>query len=79
MSRVVPLIALGFGLITAGAFWMFIDQSLPYLDRFVINDEYFQLINLGWDAMPLIVLLCGILSLISAGVLASREHMVVDN
>lgn len=73
MNKLIPLIAFGLGLIIAGAFFTFYDDVLPELDEFLIEDEYYTLMKMGWDAFPGIIMLVGIISLIAAGVSASKN------
>lgn len=72
MSKIVPLIAFGFGLIGVGAFWSLYNDCLSYFDFLVINDVYYELMAQGWKVMPIIFVLVGIMCLISAGVSATR-------
>lgn len=75
MNKAAPLIALGLGLITVGAFWSLYNDSLSYFDSFIIENEFTTLFELGWDSIPIIFLLVGIMCLIAAGISASgSEH-----
>lgn len=79
MSKVVPLLMFGFGLVGIGMFWSLFDGLRYTIEQFVITDEYYVLMELGWDAIPLIALVCGLLCLISAGIVATRERYVDVN
>ena len=75
MNKVMPLVALGLGLIVVGAFWSLYNDSLTYFDDFIIEDEFTVLFRLGWKVIPIIFLLIGIMCLIAAGVSSSQsEH-----
>lgn len=74
MSKAIPIMFLGLGLVVAGAFWMLMDTSRVYLSDYVINDDYWLLMELGWDVMPTIVLLCGVFCLIAAGISSTRDR-----
>lgn len=75
MSKILPLFALGFGLITFGGFWYLFDGLRSYFDSFLISgDVYYELIYLGFRAMPVIVVVMGIFCLIAAGVRTTREY-----
>ena len=68
MSKVLPLIGIGLGLITIGGFFSLFDGSLSYFRDYVLRNDYYNLMKLGWDAMPVIALIVGIFCLVAAGV-----------
>lgn len=74
MNKVMPLVALGLGLIVVGAFWSLYNDSLSYFDNFIIDDEFNTLFELAWDSIPIIFLLIGVMCLIAAGVSASGSE-----
>ena len=79
MSKLLPLLALGFGLITFGGFWYLFDGVRSYFESFLITgDVYCELQYLGFRAMPVIVVVIGIFCLIAAGVMATRDYSEVD-
>jgi len=78
LSKVVPLIMFGMGLIGAGAFWSVFNGVRYYFNPFEIEDSYFLLMELGWNAMPVIVILGGIMCLIAAAFSAARYRRVEE-
>jgi hypothetical protein len=75
LSKVIPLIGLGLGLIVIGAFWSLFDGSLSYFSDYVLRNDYYNLMKLGWDAMPVIVVIIGIFCLIAAGVAYKTQYV----
>lgn len=75
MNKIVPLIAFGIGLMVAGAFFTFFDDTLPEFDEFLIEDEYYTLMKMIWNGFPGIIMIVGLICLIAAGVSASKNTM----
>ena len=67
MGKVMPIAMIGFGLFAGGIYYHLWQDSIKYIDRFIINDDYYSLIRFGWDAIPIVILIVGILWLIWQG------------
>jgi len=74
LSKILALISFGVTLIGFGAFWSVFDGVREYFDSFLIpGDPYYTLMYFGFRAMPVIVILIGIMCLIAAGIAASSS------
>jgi len=78
LSRVIPLIAFGLTIVVGGLYWALWDGSRSFIDQFVVNDVYYQLMIWVWGAIPAILIIVGILCLIAAGVSVSGNRMGVE-
>ena len=74
MSKIIPLISFGMGLIGIGAFWTTFDECRVFFRNIIVYDEYHTLMEFGFDVMPIIAIIMGIFCLISAGVMARTKY-----
>lgn len=65
MSEVNSFIALGIGLIIIGITWMVFDATLDDIkDDYWISTPYLELMNMGFNVYPTVILILGIFSLL---------------
>ena len=67
-----------FGLIVTGIYWRLWDESIVYIEKYIIEDVYYNMIRLGWDITPVVILLVGIIWLIKQGTSGSRQRVVYE-
>ena len=77
MSRVVPVIIFGFTLVVGGMYWMLWDGSREYLDNILIEDVYYTFMYWGWRAIPVVIILVGIMCMISAAITSRNTNREV--
>ena len=78
MSKIGPIAMIGFALFVGGIYWHLWHDSITFLERYIINDEYYALIRFGWDAIPVVMLIVGVIWLIQQGTIGSRQKVVYE-
>ena len=79
MGFIKALVGFGVGIIGFGFYWMLQNDIIDrYIAKYIIQNEYYILSDLIWDAMPVICILTGVLALVMAGLLR-RGNMVVHH
>jgi len=65
MSDVNGFIALGIGLIIVGTIWMVMDATIDDVkDEYWISTPYLELMDMGFNVYPTVILILGIFSLL---------------
>lgn len=77
MGKIGPIVMIGFALFAGGIYWHLWHDSISVLEKYILNDEYYTLIRFGWDAIPVVMLIVGIIWLIQQGTAGSRQQRVV--
>ena len=73
-AGIKALVGFGIGFVIAGLIYSFLEDVFTrYILQYVVNtnDPYYRAEALGWDAIPYVLLLVGIVCLVVAG-LSSR-------
>jgi hypothetical protein len=71
-SKVEALFIFGFTLVCSGGFLMLFNDAIErVIDRLWVASDFLTLMQVEWNAIPVIIFIVGIFSLILAGV-ASR-------
>lgn len=78
MSKIAPILMIGFGLFVGGLYYHLWSDSITFIDRYIINDEYYTLIHFIWNAIPVIILLVGIIWLIREGTKGGTQKVVYE-
>ena len=78
MGKLGPIIMIVFGVFMTGIYWRLWDESIVYLEPYIIEDAYYNLIRLGWDMIPVVVLIVGIIWLIKQGTGSTRQRVVYE-
>ena len=73
MGKVMPILMIIFGLFVSGFYWHIWNDSIVYIEDYIIVDEYYTLIRFIWDILPIIILFVGIVWLVAQGVGGSKE------
>lgn len=76
MSKIGPIVMIGFGLFISGLYWHLWDDCIVFFEKYIVNDEYYALIRFGWNAIPIVILIVGIIWLIREGSTGSRQKVV---
>ena len=63
----MPIVMIIFGIFVGGIYYHVWDESIVFIDQYIVYDEYYYLIRLMWDAIPIVMLLVGIVWLIVQG------------
>lgn len=67
MGKVAPILMICFGLFVSGLYWHLWHDAMQFLDPYTRASDYYILIRFGWDAIPVVMLLVGIIWLIKEG------------
>ena len=67
MSKIGPIVLIGFGLFVGGLYYHLWNDATEFLSDYILNDSYYQLINFVWDAIPVAMVIIGIIWLIKQG------------
>jgi hypothetical protein len=65
-----PLIGFGLGIIGAGFMWrMYNDTITSFFSSYIVdlNDKYYLLSDMIWEALPIIIIFLGVVCLIFGG------------
>lgn len=76
MGKIGPLFMIGFGVIVSGLYYHLWDDAIVFFEDYIINDEFYTLIRFVWDAIPIVILVVGIIWLIREGVNSSNRGVV---
>lgn len=77
MNAPSALIAFGVGLIGGGLYWRLMDDILAeYFQQFILNNEYYLASDLVWNALPYLLLIFGVLSLVVGALMSRGARMV---
>jgi len=71
MAAVKPLIGFGLAIIGAGFMWKLYEDTInSFIGKYIldINDKYFLMSDLVWNALPFLIIFLGIVCLIYGGV-----------
>lgn len=74
MGKVMPILMIIFGLFVSGFYWHVWNDSIVYIEDYIIVDEYYTLIRFVWDIIPLIILFAGIVWLVAEGASGRRDE-----
>lgn len=75
-SKIDALVIFGFTLVCTGGLMMLFNDAIERVtDRFWITSDFLTLMQVEWNAIPAVIFIVGIISLLLAG-LASRETEV---
>ena len=74
MGKVMPILMIIFGLFISGFYWHIWDDSIVYLEDYIINDVYYTMIRFVWDIIPVIILFAGIIWLVAQGVSSKGDE-----
>ena len=72
---IIPLIAIGVGLLATGLFWhLFNDVLIMYIAPYVydVSDVSYVASDLVWQAIPYIIFIVGIICLVIGGLSRSK-------
>ena len=73
MGKVMPILMIIFGLFISGFYWHVWDDSIVYIEDYIINDVYYTMIRFVWDIIPIIILFAGVVWLVAQGVGSGKE------
>ena len=76
MSSFIVFVSVGLGLLVGGIYWHLWDDSTVYLNSFIVVGAYYDLIQLFWDMIPVILVLLGVLCLVMAGRSSSQGRVI---
>ena len=74
MGKIMPILMIIFGLFISGFYWHIWDDSIVYIDDYIINDVYYTMIRFVWDIIPVIILFAGIIWLVAQGVSSKGDE-----
>jgi len=77
-GKIVALILFGLTLISSGMLYMVFNMGLiqDLIGKYWVDSSYMQLMFRGWNVIPILIIIIGILCLIMAG-MGSRGSRVV--
>lgn len=78
MGKIAPILMIGFGLFITGFYYHLWHDSITFINDYIINDEYYALIRLGWDMIPVVLIMVGIIWLIKQGVSGRGQRVVYE-
>jgi len=78
LGKIAPVLMIVFGLFIAGIYYRLWDSCISFFEPYIIEDSYYQIIRLGWDAIPVALVIIGIIWLIKQGTNSSPEMVVYD-
>ena len=74
MGKIMPILMIIFGLFISGFYWHVWDDSIVYIEDYIINDVYYTMIRFVWDIIPIIILFAGVVWLVAQGVSGSSKE-----
>ena len=74
MGKIMPILMIIFGLFISGFYWHIWDDSIVYIDDYIINDVYYTMIRFVWDIIPVIILFAGVVWLVAQGVSSKGDE-----
>jgi len=77
MGKIAPILMIGFGLFVTGLYYHVWTDSITFIESYIVNDQYYYLIRFMWDALPVILLLVGVIWLIREGTHSGGTRQVV--
>ena len=76
MGKLGPIFMIGFGVVVSGLYYHLWDDAIVFMQDYIISDDYYALIRFVWDAIPVVILLVGIIWLIREGTSGSSGGVV---
>ena len=77
MSFIV-FVSVGIGLLAGGIYWHLWDDASEYLDKFIVAGAYYDMVQLIWDMIPVIMVVLGVICLIMAGRSSRQGRQVIQ-
>jgi len=78
MGKIGPILMIGFGVIVGGIYYHLWQDSIAFIEDYILFDDYYWLIRFVWDAIPIVLVLVGIIWLIMTGTRGSRQRVVYE-